>query len=280
MVPRLAGMAEGPVGLFRRAFDERLAAAGVAASSVLGALLNLVDWAGPGEAILVALVGSTLAFVVGAALRAERRAEARGLVDAVPALRPELTRMLALTGQICAQYRDRNAREELRRRCLRFVEELEGLSRGQLRTAAWDAGQLIERTDQCRRHMRAVTNITAVGPEWWTAPLGRDYWRANVQAVARGVRITRVFIVADRDEPAFAALRAEQTAAGVDTLVLDHRDAPRDLLVNMVIWDDSHAWQAEMNPFGGVSGNIFHHDPGTVRRLRDLAAACEERARG
>ncbi|MDP9794617.1 hypothetical protein J2S43_003129 [Catenuloplanes nepalensis] len=272
-------MADGPVGLLRRSFDERLAAAGVAASAALGVALNLVDWAGPGEAILVALAGSTLAFVVGAGLRAERRAEIRDQVDAVPALRPELTRILELTGRISAQYPDRNARDELRRRCRHFVEELEGLSRGQLRTASWDAAQLVERTQQCRRRMQAVTNITAVGPDWWTATLGRDYWRANTAAIARGVQITRVFIVADRTEPAFAALLAEQSAAGVRTLVLDHADAPRDLLVNMVIWDDSHAWQAEMNPFGGISGNIFHHDPGTVRRLRDLADACVERAR-
>ncbi|GAB7050919.1 DUF6879 family protein [Catenuloplanes indicus] len=271
-------MADGPVGLLRRSFDERLAAAGVAGSTALGVLLNLVDWAGPGEAIIVALLGSTLTFVVGAGLRAERRAETHDLVGAVPALRPELTRILALTAQISAQYRDRNAREELRRRCRRFVDELDGLSRGQLRTDAWDAGQLVSRTEQCRRRMQAVTNITAVGPGWWTATLGRDYWRANTAAIARGVQITRVFIVADRTEPAFAALLAEQRAAGVRTLVLDHADAPRDLLVNMVIWDDNHAWQAEMNPFGGISGNIFHHDPGTVRRLRDLADACIERA--
>ncbi|MDR7275854.1 hypothetical protein [Catenuloplanes atrovinosus] len=271
-------MSESPVRLFRKSFDERLAAVGVGCSVGLGIALNLVDWAGPGEAVLVALAGATLTFVVGAGLRAERRAEMRGLVESVPALRAELERIVALSGQAAERYPDRTARDELRRHCRRFAEELEGLARGQLRTAAWDADRLVELTRRCRRRMRAITNISEIGPAWWDSPIGREYWRANEEAIGRGVEITRVFIVADRADPAVAALIERHTAARVRTLTLDRADAGRDLLVNTVIWDDAQAWQAEMDPYGTIRGHVFHHDPETVRRLRALADACEARA--
>lgn len=273
-------MGDGPVRLFRRSFDERLAAAGLAASVALGVLLNLVDWAGPGEAVLVALTGATLTFAVGAGLRAERRAELGGMVEAVPLVRTEMERALALAGEIAARYPGRAPAEELQRRCRRFVDDLEGLAEGRIRLPGEDGSELVERTKRCVREMRAVTNVAAFGPSWWRSPVGQAYWRANVEALGRGVRITRIFVVDGQPGPQLRELITAQAAAGVRVLAVDRASAGRDLLLNFVVWDDDQAWQAEMDPYGAISSHIFHHDPRTIGRLRALADSSESRALG
>jgi hypothetical protein len=268
-------MEESPVTLFRRSFDEKLAAAGVVCSAVLGIGLNQVTWASPGESILVALSGTTLAFVVGAALRAERRAELRGLAESAP----ELERLAALTAEVTARYPSPVVRSEVDAAWQRLGDDLHELSRGRQSTTTGESRPFLERTARCTRRMRAVTNIAEVGPEWWAAPVGRDYWQANLEAIRyRNVKITRIFIVADRAEPGLTALLAEQRAATVDVLVLDLEAVPKRLQVNLVVWDDDQAWEGEMGPFGGVRRDVFHHDPREVRRLSDLANACRQLA--
>lgn len=267
-------MTLSPVHLFRQSFEERLAAAGVACSTVLGIGLNLMNWAGPGEAILVALSGATLAFVVGAAMRAERRAELRGLAD----MAPEQERLASLTAGIAGRYPDPIVRSEVEAAYRRLADDLEDLSHGRLCATAGESRPFLERTARCARRMRAVTNITEIGPDWWASPVGRDYWQANREARRRGVEITRVFVVADRTEPGLTALLAEQEAERVRTLVLDRAAVPPGLQVNLVVWDDDHAWEGEMGPFGGVRRDIFYHDPKEVRRLSRLADACVRRA--
>lgn len=273
-------MADGPVRLFRKSFDEKLSAAGLACSVFLGVGLDLVDWAEPGEAVLVALTGATLTFVVGAGLRAERRAELRGLVEAAPPVRAELERAIRLAGEVTERYPHQAPSEELRRRCRQFTADLEELSAGRIHASGDDGGRLVARTGKCRKRMRAVTNVAAFGPGWWQSPIGRSYWQANVAAIDRGVTITRIFITDDATDPEFTALRGMQTAAGVRTLVVDRASAGPDLLVNLVIWDERHAWQSEMDPFGNIKKQVFHHDSRTIARLRTIADSLESKAVG
>ncbi len=87
----------------------------------------------------------------------------------------------------------------------------------------------------------ARTSIRAVAcakPDWWKTNIGQAYFQANVNAVERGVRITRIWIY---DEATLIDLQnviMQQHNAGIETHVILPDQLPRDLLEDYMIVDE------------------------------------------
>ncbi len=169
----------------------------------------------------------------------------------------EWLRAMALTAEIVKRDPDPIVRSDIAAVYRHLNDDLEDILHGRVCFTAGDSRPFVVRTVHCRRRMRAVTNIAEFGPEWWESPVGGAYWEANLQALARGVEIIRVFIATDRTDPGLLTILAEQRTAGVDVLVLDRAAVPEELHVNLVVWDESYAWEGRWDRSAGSGGTSF-----------------------
>ena len=110
-------------------------------------------------------------------------------------------------------------------------------------------------------------------PVWWHTPTGQEYWRLNLDALARGVSITRVF-VCDRVRAELAALIDIQRRAGVTVKVVDRRDVDPALHLNLVVWDGRRAWEGRMNARGDIVANVFLVNQAEVDRVHAVYRKC------
>ncbi|MFI9010959.1 hypothetical protein ACIGNX_27350 [Actinosynnema sp. NPDC053489] len=143
----------------------------------------------------------------------------------------------------------------------------EDLGRGIVRFRA-DADIITARVSACRSSLCAVTNISG-DTGWWQEPLGERYWQANLDALARGVRITRVFVY-DRMSLKIAELVSKHRAAGVEVHQVQVNRLDKELRVNFAVFDESTAWEAQMTPQGLIATSIVRFHPGDVARLLDF----------
>ncbi len=240
---------------------------GTALALVLSLSLGLTGAASGVESLLAGLMVTTVSLVLGATARAERRFELRELVRAPDWLAGELTAIAGASRRIGEQRSGELLHTEARQLIGRLVEDLHDLSRGRMERRGDDYEHLLAATRTCQNHLQAVTNI-AHETAWWRSDVGNAYWQANLEAMARGVRITRVFIT-DEVSPELNDLVEEQRQAGVAVLVAERRTLDTDLNRNFAVWDGQCGWEAQANARGETVANLFVVNEYEVRRLRN-----------
>jgi hypothetical protein len=245
-----------------------VALVGILLSVAVSLTLDLTNAATGPESLLAGLAGSTLALVLDSIVRAEQRFQLRSALDAAPWLGEVIQPIAESTREIVKRYPDTLLVQEAQHRYDHLRENLADLSRGRMERDGSDYQYLILPTTLARRNVRAVTNI---GPDsdrlaWWREEIGRHYWEVNLAALARGVRITRVFAYEEMT-PELEALISQQESAGVEAIRVIRRRVPEEMQINFAVWDDTSAWRARLNAGGTIVANIYTINPIDVNRL-------------
>ncbi|WKX70211.1 hypothetical protein [Streptomyces sp. XD-27] len=247
--------------------SDPIALVGISLALVVSVCLDVTGAASGVESLLAGLMLTILSLVLDASARAERRFQLRQLVQTTDWLAGSVTSVAAATQRIVGQYPGGAIEDEARQRLRRLVEEFDDLSRGRIERPGDDGEHLLAATRACRERLEAVTNV-ADEPTWWRGDVGTAYWQANLDALARGVRITRVFLT-DQPSSELEELMERQRQAGVEVIV-KRRDQDPGLHVNIVVWDGRQAWEARMNAHGETVAHLFMVNEQDVSRRREL----------
>ncbi|MGK5675561.1 hypothetical protein ACSNOB_22290 [Micromonospora sp. URMC 106] len=273
-----AGSASGLVRLL--AHTDPVALIGIALSISLSVTLDLTNAATGVESLLAGLMGITISLLVDSLARAERRFHLRTLLEGPPWLVHAVPPLVTAAREAAEAYPGSRVAEEARRRFERFRVETEQLRAGRIVRPGEDYEDLMAGLRDCVRFMDAVTHVMprASGElSWWHSDIGRAYWAANVEALERGVRITRIFVHAGISDE-LSELVETQLRAGVRVGLLRWGAIRPDLHVNLALWDGTSAWEPTMSAHGEISLNQFSVNPGDLERLRTAFAACAREA--
>jgi hypothetical protein len=254
-------------------------------SLVVGTLLSIVsaflllafDVTDFGTSFAIGLAGMTLS----AAIDLIDRAEYADVFRAPTWLRSEVARVGHLSQQVLGHRVD-TLDAELRAVVTRAVGDIEQLANGRMERSGSDTRHMLVLTAEARRRISGVTNVTRRGGasrvDWWSSDFGQRYWRANVEALARGVVVERVFVYEQLDDQ-LQAIAEEQRRAGVAVHLIDAAAVAPQYRANVVVWDDRCAWEARMDAYANITGNLYSYSPLDVRRCGDVVATLLVQAR-
>lgn len=243
-------------------------------SLVVGTLLSIAT------ALLLLMFDITdlgISFVVGisgmslsAALDLIDRSEYASIFKAPSWLRGEVARLGELSQDVLA-LNITVLEDELRSIVSAAVREAEAVASGRLERNEADARHLLDLAACAKTRIAATTNIAGPGGssrlEWWDSEFGRRYWLANKAAIARGVKIDRVFIYEALDQRLLDFVES-QCAAGVNACLIDVNTVIASHRTNLAVFDDTCAWEARMDAYGHVTRNIFcYHTVDVKHRL-------------
>lgn len=221
---------------------------GVLATVVLTVLAAVLTTTAASLSILIALLGLTLTLVLDLISRVERRQEmtSRALrvadaIEQIPETREDLEHALLLAGQI-EQRGGARFREALKRVTGGFRDDLEGLSKGNLRVQTGSGALLSEETDQARERIRA-TSVVSVDEAWWGSDAAKAYAKTNEAALERGVSITRIFICDGEKSERLTKLMGEQRDLGTEVYGISQAEVPEELQINVVIFDKKAVYE-------------------------------------
>lgn len=161
---------------------------------------------------------------------------------------------------------------EIRRLYSRFTQALAPILGSRLRIDGRDFAIRLDQDLLTSARLRVVASSYLDILKSWDCRAGRDYWRAHLPLLERGIRIRRVFILDATTLSDTSALgkilriMREQRKAGVDVWVAENIEAPF-LLKDVLLVDDSVVSQSEA-PDGNVSSVLV-----SWRKEDALAAA-------
>ncbi|MEU4370978.1 hypothetical protein [Micromonospora chersina] len=272
------GSAENLVRLV--AHTDPVALVGISLSILLSVTLDLTNAATGVESLLAGLMGITISLVLDSLARAERRFHLRTLLDGPPWLVRATPQVAGALREAAERHAGTRVAAEAQRRFEEFRRQAEQLAAGRIVRPGGDDEDLIGATRDCAREMVGLTNVMPrVSGElsWWRGDVGRRYWEANVAALARGVRITRVFVYATLS-PELSELVEAQRRAGVRVGLLPIGAVSPHLHVNLAVWDGSSCWEGRMTAHGEISENEFSVHPADVERLTRVFRSCADAA--
>ncbi len=237
-------------------------------SLITGFLLLVFDVTDFGMSLTIGLVGTTLAAAVDLIDRSEYAAVFR----APPWLRHEVAR-LGQAAQGVLAHGVPALDDELQAVVTRAAGDVEMLANGRMERSGPASRHMLGLTVATTRRIAAVTMVNERygngSVDWWSSEFGRRYWQANVDALERGVVIDRVFIH-EKLGQGLRDLAEVQRAAGVNVYLLEADQIAPTFRTNAVIWDDTCTWEARLDAYGNVTGNLFSYSPLDVARLHDL----------
>ncbi|MEU7757065.1 hypothetical protein [Micromonospora sp. NPDC049171] len=262
------------------AHTDPVALVGISISISLSVTLDLTNAATGVESLLAGLMGTTISLLVDSLARAERRFHLRTLLEGPHWLVHAVPEVVTGTREAVERHPHTRVADEARRRFERFRADTDQLRVGRIIRPGGDCQDLLGGTRECVRRLDAVTNVMprASGElSWWRGEIGRHYWAANTEALARGVRITRVFLHAGLTDELTALVRAQhQAGVRVGLLPWGVVDASRH--VNLTLWDGTACWEGRMSAHGEITENQFSVNAGDLARLSDVFEVCVEAA--
>ncbi|MEU4554460.1 hypothetical protein [Micromonospora violae] len=277
---RTAGRRSGS-GLVRLvAHADPVALVGIMLSITLSIALDLTNAASGVESLLAGLMGITISLLVNSLARAERRFHLRTLLDGPPWLVRTTTELAGAVREAVEQHAGTRVAVEAQRRYEQFRVEAEQLAEGRITRRGDEDEDLIGATRTCVHRLDALTNVMPrVSGElsWWRSEIGRRYWEANLEALRRGVQITRVFVYATLSDE-LSALVQRQRAAGARVGLLPLGVVSPHLHVNLTLWDGSSCWEAHMTAHGEIGENQFSVNRADVDRLTRVFDLCASAA--
>lgn len=147
--------------------------------------------------------------------------------------------------------------------CLAQVKDLQ---RGHYFSADGDPSPTSPVTELNERVQHSILATSFLGDiDWWLGTsFGRDeYWRSNQRALARGVKITRIFIYENWSDELDALARTHHTE-GVRVLRVARDLLPSSLRGSFVIWDGRCCFADRTNGAGEWIGQDFTFAPQDV----------------
>ncbi|MEU8301418.1 hypothetical protein AB0C04_29535 [Micromonospora sp. NPDC048909] len=272
-----AGRPGSPLAFARLvAHTDPVALIGIGLSISLSVVLDLTNAATGVESLLAGLMGITISLLVDSLARAERRFHLRTLLEGPSWLVQAVPEVVAGAREAVDRHPGTRVADEARRRFERFHADVEQLRHGRIIRPGPDCQDLIGATRDCVRHLDALTNVMprASGElSWWRGDVGRQYWTANLAALDRGVRITRIFTYVELSDE-LAELVEVQRRAGVRVGLLPSGAAGPELHVNLIRWDGSACWTAGMSAHGEITENRFSVNPTDLVRSGETFQAC------
>lgn len=279
MCPRSAGDQDG--GVRRRTRTEivqlarhsdPIALIGIFLSVGLAVSLDVTGAADGVESLLAGLMGTVVALVLDASARAERRFRLHQMFSATHWLPGMAVGTATAISDIARSFPGSEVENEAQRKLRHLVEELDELRRGRVVRHRDDYEHLLLATERCQRSLDAVTNIVSQ-PEWWLTNLAQRYWESNLEAIARGVRIRRIFIC-DELTPQVRAVLDRQLEAGVQVAVAPCRSLDPEDHLNYAVWDGTSAWEGRMNAQAQIVSNVFMVSTQDVGRFTQAFQRC------
>ncbi|MFC3500189.1 hypothetical protein ACFOOK_04300 [Micromonospora krabiensis] len=272
-----SGRLGSPLGFTRLvAHTDPVALVGIGLSISLSLALDLTGAASGVESLLAGLMGITISLLVDSLARAERRFHLRTLLEGPSWLVAAVPEVAAGAREAVERHPDTRVAEEARRRFERFHADVEQLRHGRIVRSGPDCQDLLGATRDCVRRLDALTNVLPrVSGElsWWRGDVGRRYWEANLAALERGVRITRIFMYAQLSEE-LSELVETQRRAGVRIGLLPSSAVGAELHVNLVCWDGTACWTAGMSAAGEITENRFSVNRADLARTEETFRAC------
>lgn len=262
------------------AHTDPVALIGITLSIFLSVTLDLTNAATGVESLLAGLMGITISLLVDSLARAERRFHLRTLLDGPSWLVRATPQLAGAVREAAERHAGTRVAVEAQRRYEEFRLEAEQLAAGRIIRPGDDDEDLIGATRGSTRELVGLTNVMprASGEmSWWRGEVGRRYWEANVAALARGVRITRIFIYATLGDE-LTELVEKQRRVGVRVGLLPFGAVSQHLHVNLTVWDGSSCWEARMTAHGEISENQFSVNPADVDRLTRIFRLCADAA--
>ncbi|MFI2651976.1 hypothetical protein [Micromonospora fulviviridis] len=260
------------------AHTDPVALVGISLSILLSVTLDLTNAATGVESLLAGLMGITISLVLDSLARSERRFHLRTLLDGPPWLVRTTPQVAGALREAAERHAGTRVAAEAQRRFEEFRREAEQLAAGRIIRPGDDDEDLIGATRDCTRELLGLTNVMPrVSGElsWWRGDVGRRYWEANLAALARGVRVTRVFTYATLS-PELSELVETQRRAGVRVGLLPLGAVSPHLHINLAVWDGSSCWEAKMTAHGEISENEFSVHPADVERLTRAFRLCAD----
>ena len=245
-------------------------AMGTASSVGLGVLFYFKTDLTTAVASFAGLIGITITLQVDLLLReraeheeATREQRLVRRIESVawmPDLLDQATGALAV---IENEYKGTMAVDLARRAFEACLAQLKDLQRGHYFSGDGDpspASPVTELNERVR-HSILASNYTGDLGWWLGTSFGRDeYWRSNRRALARGVKITRIFIYETWSDE-LDALARTQHGEGVRVLRVALELLPHKLRGSFVIWDGQCCYQDRVNAAGEWIGQDFTFAP-------------------
>ncbi|WP_336209943.1 hypothetical protein [Nonomuraea sp. LPB2021202275-12-8] len=218
------------------------------------------------------LIGGVITLQVQTLLKEKRRIDHEtrvghmvSTIEKIPWLPDLMEPMLRAAKHVERDYGDTPAEDACRRafeECLRTLADLE---RGHFRAPYGDNEVFLRLIEQARDKM-CVTSVPVVDLKWWREPVGRQYWRAQLDALARGVVIRRVFIYHEWSDD-LDALAREQAEAGVKVRRVSADRLPPPMRVISGLWDGTCGHELNYTAAGEAVYDTFTVSPPDLERL-------------
>jgi hypothetical protein len=245
---------------------------GTGLSVLLAVIFYVREDAAQALGTVAGLIGGVITLQVQTLLREKRRIDHEtrvghmvSTIEKIPWLPDIMEPMLRAAKHVEREYKGtpaedacRNAFEE----CLRTLADLE---RGHFRAPYGDAAVFLKLIEQSRETM-CVTSVPSVDLTWWRQPVGRQYWRAQVEALKRGVVIRRVFIYHEWTED-LDDLAREQVEAGVQVRRVHVDRLPPPMRVITGVWDEACGHELSYTAAGEAVHDTFTVSPPDLERL-------------
>jgi hypothetical protein len=221
---------------------------------------------------LAGLIGGVITLQVQTLLKERRRIDHEtrvghmvSTIEKIPWLPDLMEPMLRAAKHVERDYDGTPAQDACRRafeECLRTLTDLE---RGHFRSPYGDNEVFLGLIERAREQI-CVTSVPTVDLAWWREPVGRQYWQAQVDAMARGVVIRRVFIYHEWTDD-LDALAREQLQAGVRVRRVQAERLPAAMRVITGVWDGSCGHELNYTAAGEAVHDTFTVSPPDLERL-------------
>jgi hypothetical protein len=228
---------------------------------------------------LLAVAVEMLLTQKSAELAAGRLAKLVAGAESVEWLPAVLERICQHAITVDSQYRNTIAPEAAKRLLGATDRELRELAGGVLYVDCYDPSLKLQLLRAPASILRTMS-VQSHDLRWHLSDVGRNYWKAQQDALARGWKIRRVFVyddwTAELDD-----LAQEQKQAGVEVLRIGHASLPAELrTLDVTVWGDRHAFEHRKMELGNTTVDKFTVDPSDIARylaLFDILEATAER---
>lgn len=245
----------------------------------LSVIAGLVSYlASEGDVVLGFVVGlqvQGLTLLVQLLLKQERRetrlgssGELLASIESVDWLPGVMRSISADVARIEERYAHTVAPDAVRRVLDTGESQLHNLARGHLYVDSYDPSRKLQLLGRKASVLR-TTSLQASDLAWHLSEVGRTYWKAQVDALARGWTIQRVFIYDDWSSE-MQELASQQRVAGVEVRRVARAALPTALRRDITTFGDTHAYEQRVQSAGSAELDRFIVDPLDIRLLQQV----------
>lgn len=224
-------------------------------------------------ATFAGLLGIIITLQIQSMTKERQRAEHQTRIGAMistmessPGLLDVVESMLSSARKVEASYLGTpamNAYRQTMEECRTRLTELEG---GRFHVPYSDNELALSLCENLRREFLA-TSVPANDLAWWLEPEGGQYWRTQLQALAQGVQIRRVFIHTGWSDDVDQLAR-EQQRAGVEVRRIHRERLPVGARGIIGIWDERCGVEVVYDASGEAALFSYTVAPSDLDRLR------------